>query len=230
MDVVSGLVDFFQGGGLFMLPIAIVFALGMAVAIERWTYLQSAERSNRQLWNRVSPHLEAGNLRAAMTETERSSAAIAEILAYGLTRVASANTRDDVEKAMEESLMDATPRLEKRTHYLSTFAYLCTLLGLLGTVMGLIGAFAAVATADAAEKASLLSASISEAMNCTAFGLMTAIPLVLLHAVLQTKATDLIDSLEMASVKFLNTLTEQGAGQKKDSLMTTGHFKAPVHS
>jgi len=110
---------------------------------------------------------------------------------------------------MEESLMDIMPRLEKRTHYIATFANIATLLGLLGTVIGLINAFAAVATVNPDEKANLLSASISVAMNCTAFGLITAVPLLLIHAVLQTKTTELIDSLEMASVKFLNAVTER---------------------
>ena len=104
--------------------------------------------------------------------------------------------------------MEVVPRLEKRTHYLATFANIATLLGLLGTIIGLIRAFTAVSAANPAEKADLLSASISVAMNTTAFGLMVAIPLLLLHALLQTKTTELVDSLEMASVKFLNTLTE----------------------
>lgn len=104
--------------------------------------------------------------------------------------------------------MEVMPRLEKRTHYIGTFANIATLLGLLGTIMGLIAAFSAVATANSAEKATLLSASISVAMNCTAFGLIVAITLVLVHAFLQTKTTELVDSLEMASVKFLNLVTE----------------------
>ena len=73
-------------------------------------------------------------------------------------------------------MTEIMPQLEKRTHYLATLANLATLLGLLGTVSGLIHAFSAVATVNPAEKANLLSASISEAMNCTAFGLMTAVP------------------------------------------------------
>jgi len=101
------------------------------------------------------------------------------------------------------------PNLEKRTPYLATFANIATLLGLLGTIIGLIQAFTAVAAADPAEKANMLSASISVAMNTTAFGLMVAIPLLLIYTVLQTKTTQLVDSLEMASVKFLNILTEQ---------------------
>jgi biopolymer transport protein ExbB len=110
-------------------------------------------------------------------------------------------------------MMEIIPQLEKRTHYLATFANLATLLGLLGTVSGLIHAFSAVATVNPAEKANLLSASISEAMNCTAFGLMTAVPILFVHAVLQTKTTDLIDSLETASVKFLNALSNRARTQ-----------------
>ena len=108
--------------------------------------------------------------RAALTG--KSKAAIASILTYGLYRVKSARRRDDIEKAMEESLMEVLPRLEKRTHYLATLANIATLLGLLGTIIGLISAFTAVSNANPADKADLLSASISVAMNTTAFGLM----------------------------------------------------------
>jgi biopolymer transport protein ExbB/TolQ len=111
---------------------------------------------------------------------------------------------------MEESLMEVMPRLEKRTHYLATFANIATLLGLLGTIIGLITAFTAVSAANPAEKANMLSSSISVAMNTTALGLIVAIPLLLVHSVLQAKTTAIVDSLEMASVKFLNAITERG--------------------
>jgi biopolymer transport protein ExbB/TolQ len=203
------IVRFFQGGGDFMYPIALVFVFGLAIAIERYIYLTQVAARNRSLWNQIVPLLAQGNFRQVAAATSKSDAAIAHILNYGLARIQSARRRDDIEKAMEESLMEIVPKLEKRTHYLATFANLATLLGLLGTVMGLIRAFAAVATVNPAEKANLLSASISVAMNCTAFGLMTAVPLLFIHAYLQTKTTGLIDSLEMASVKFLNAITER---------------------
>ena len=203
------IVRFFQGGGDFMYPIALVFVFGLAIAIERYIYLTQVAARNRALWNQIVPLLAQGNFRQVAAATSKSDAAIAQILNYGLARIQSARRRDDIEKAMEESLMEVVPKLEKRTHYLATFANLATLLGLLGTVMGLIRAFAAVATVNPAEKANLLSASISVAMNCTAFGLMTAVPLLFIHAYLQTKTTGLIDSLEMASVKFLNAITER---------------------
>jgi biopolymer transport protein ExbB/TolQ len=192
-----------------MYPIAVVLVIGVVIAIERYIVLTHTALKNRALWNDLSPLLAKGDFQKAVQMTSKSDSAIGQILSYGLARIATARRRDDIEKAMEESLMDVVPRLEKRTHYLATFANLATLLGLLGTVIGLINAFAAVATVNPADKANLLSASISVAMNCTAFGLMTAVPLLVIHAVLQTKTTELIDSLEMASVKFLNAVTER---------------------
>jgi biopolymer transport protein ExbB len=211
MNLFSIIVRFFQGGGFMMYPIAMVLIVGVCIALERYIVLTHTAIQNRGLWNEIAPLLTQGNFKSAVNITSKSGAAVGQILSYGLARISTARSRDDIEKAMEESLMDVVPRLEKRTHYLATFANLATLLGLLGTVIGLINAFAAVATVNPADKANLLSASISVAMNCTAFGLMTAVPLLVIHAVLQTKTTELVDSLEMASVKFLNAVTERTA-------------------
>jgi biopolymer transport protein ExbB len=210
MSAYNAIVQFFQSGGVFMYPIMVVLALGLAIALERWLYLTYAKRSNQRLWKKLVPMLQSGNFRQAMSVVESSKTAISKILSYGLTRVGSSRRRDDIEMAMEEGLMEAIPRLEKRTHYLATFANIATLLGLLGTIIGLINAFTAVANANPAEKADMLSASISVAMNTTAFGLMVGIPLLLIHAVLQTKTTEVVDSLEMASVKLLNLIGEKG--------------------
>jgi biopolymer transport protein ExbB len=212
MDIYSSLVNFFQAGGLFMYPIVAVLALGVAIAVERYIYLTAARATNQRIWKQVMPLLMDGKYGQAAALTEKSKTALSRILRYGLDRAGANVRRDDVEVAMEEGLMETVPRLEKRTHYLATFANIATLLGLLGTIMGLIQAFTAVANANPAEKADMLSASISVAMNTTAFGLMAAIPLLLIYTVLQTKTTELVDSLEMASVKFLNILTEQRHG------------------
>ncbi len=208
MEIYSSIVSFFQDGGLFMYPIVVVFALGAAIAVERWVYLTRATVSSKSLWKQVTPYIKAGKFKEAVGVTSKSKAVIATVLDYGLKRSATAQRRDDIEKAMEESLMEVMPRLEKRTHYLATFANIATLLGLLGTIIGLIRAFTAVSGANPADKADLLSASISVAMNTTAFGLMVAIPLLFVHTLLQTKTTELVDSLEMASVKFLNSVVE----------------------
>ena len=127
----------------------------------------------------------------------------------GLSLQGGVRRREDIEIAMEESMMEIVPRLEKRTPYVALSSSIATLLGLLGTIMGLIQAFTAVANANPAEKADLLSASISVAMNTTAFGLMVAIPLLITHAILTSKTGDIVDSLEMATVKALNVFSKR---------------------
>jgi biopolymer transport protein ExbB/TolQ len=209
MNFYSSVVSFFQDGGVFMVPIVVVLALGLAIAAERWVFLSRTSFGNRSLWTKITPYIQAGKFGEAVNVTSKSKTAIATILTYGLHRTKNAARRDDIEKAMEESLMEVMPRLEKRTHYLATFANVATLLGLLGTIIGLINAFTAVAAANPAEKADMLSASISVAMNTTAFGLMVAIPLLLVHTLLQSKTTEIVDSLEMVAVKFLNAVDER---------------------
>ena len=208
MSVFYGIIEFLQTGGVFMAPIAIVLAIGIAIAIERWLKLTAAKRRNKKLWEELQPYMEKGDFGQARSLAESSDTEVGTLLSLGLSRQASARRRDDIEIAMEEGIMEIIPQLEKRTHYLGLFSNIATLLGLLGTIMGLIAAFTAVANADPAQKADMLSASISVAMNTTAFGLMVGIPLLLLHAFLSTKTGQIVDSLEMASVKTLNLITE----------------------
>jgi len=213
MDILYGIVQFIQNGGWFMYPILIVFAFGVAIAIERYMAITRAKNQNIEVWEQVQPMLEHGRFEEAQAYTEESDTPIGKILNLGLGRQASVRRRDDIEIAMEEGMMEVLPTLEKRTHYLALFANISTLLGLLGTIMGLIAAFKAVAGANPADKADLLSASIAVAMNTTAFGLIAGIPLLILHAVIVTKTTEIVDNLEMAQVKTLNLFGEVG---KKD--------------
>ena len=209
MDGFTTLVRFFDEGGVFMYFILLVLALGIAIAVERYIYLAAAKSGSRKTWDSLVPLLQAGNFGQASQLASDSKSIIANMLSYGLAHIKSREQhREEIETAMEEGLMEVIPRLEQRTHYLATLANIATLLGLLGTIMGLIQAFTAVANADPSQKADLLSSSISVAMNTTAFGLMTAIPLLLIHSLLTTKTTEVVDSLEMAAVKFLNIITK----------------------
>ena len=201
------IVAFFQKGGLFMYPILLVFAIGMAIAFERWVQLTRIRSANQKAWDQLNPVLVKGEFDKARKMVNKDKSNMAQMLGMGLARQGAVRRRDDIEIAMEESMMEIIPQLEKRMPYIALFSNIATLLGLLGTIMGLIQAFTAVANANPAEKADLLSASISVAMNTTAFGLMSAIPLLLLHAKLTSTAGHIIDSLEMASVKTLNTIS-----------------------
>jgi biopolymer transport protein ExbB len=201
------IVSFFQKGGLFMYPILLVFALGVAIAFERWVQLSRIQSANRKMWNLLHPVLVKGEFDKAREMVNKDKSTISQMLGMGLARQGAVRRREDIEIAMEESMMEIIPQLEKRTPYVALLSNIATLLGLLGTIMGLIEAFTAVANANPAEKADLLSASISVAMNTTAFGLMSAIPLLLFHAKLTSTTGHIVDSLEMASVKALNTIS-----------------------
>lgn len=208
MGIFETIMQFFQTGGTFMYPILIVFAFGAAICIERYLKLSGIGKVNKEVWDTVHPLLDEGNFDGARESIAENESTVANLLNMGLARQGSVRRRDDIEIAMEESMMEVIPTLEKRTPYIALFANICTLLGLLGTIMGLIEAFTAVANADPAEKADMLSASISVAMNTTAFGLMAAIPLLITHAMLSSKTSEIIDSLEMASVKTLNIISD----------------------
>jgi biopolymer transport protein ExbB len=207
MDLIYSFVGFFVTGGPFMYPILIVFAVGAAIVVERYVTLTRVTAKNQSAWNEVQPALLEGDFERARQLTGEDDSTISRLLNMGLAQQGGVRRREDIEIAMEEGMMEIIPQLEKRTPYVALASSIATLLGLLGTIMGLIQAFTAVANANPAEKADLLSASISVAMNTTAFGLMVAIPLLITHTVLTAKTGQIVDSLEMASVKALNVIS-----------------------
>ena len=209
MDFFYSIAGFFSSGGLFMFPILLVFAVGLGIAIERYVTLSMVTNKNQQVWEKVQPMLTNGEFDEARKLTGEDESTISQVLNMGLSLQGAVRRREDIEIAMEESMMEIVPRLEKRTPYVALASSIATLLGLLGTIMGLIQAFTAVANANPAEKADLLSASISVAMNTTAFGLRVAIPLLIGHAILTSKTGDVGDSLEMATVKALNVVSRR---------------------
>lgn len=207
MDTVNAVLTFFVAGGPFMYPILLVLAVGAAIAIERYITLTRVRRRNDSLWSKLQPAIASGDFEKAREMTSKDDSTVSRLLGMGLARQGAVRRREDIEIAMEEVMMEIIPQLEKRTSYIALGANIATLLGLLGTIIGLIQGFQAVASANPAEKADLLSASISVAMNTTAFGLIVGIPLLVMHSVVTAKTSEIVDSLEMASVKALNIIT-----------------------
>ncbi len=213
MDFFYSIVGFFSTGGAFMYPILLVFAVGLAIAIERFVTLNNVTSKNQSAWRDIQPLLSEGDFDKAREASEKNESPIGRLLSMGLALQGAVRRREDVEIVMEEGMMEIVPQLEKRTPYVALASSIATLLGLLGTIMGLIQAFTAVANANPAEKADLLSASISVAMNTTAFGLMAAIPLLIIHALLATKTNEIVDGMEMASVKVLTAISTRARRQ-----------------
>jgi biopolymer transport protein ExbB len=204
MNIFEFAIKFFQDSGLAIYPSILIAAIGLAIATERFVFLAKARSQNRALWDKIQPHLQNGKLKEVQQMAANSDAAVGKIVSNGLSRMQSPGRREDIDAAMEEGMMEIVPRLEKRTHYIATFASVITLVGLLGTIIGLIKGFTAVAAVNPAEKAEMLSASISIAMNNTAFALAIAIPFLLIHSYLQARTSEIVDGLEAAKISFLN--------------------------
>jgi biopolymer transport protein ExbB/TolQ len=211
MSALDIVVKFIQDSGMFIYISMLIMAIGLSIAIERFVVLSRTRSENRKLWDQMVPMLQSGRYKDVQQMAAGSDSAIGKIVHNGLSRMQSARRREDIDAAMEEGMMEIVPRLEKRTHYIATFANVITLVGLLGTIIGLIKGFTAVAAVDPASKAELLSASISIAMNNTEFALMVAIPFLLIHAFLQARTSEIVDGLEAAKISFLNTVQRLAA-------------------
>ncbi|MGD2011935.1 MAG: MotA/TolQ/ExbB proton channel family protein, partial [Desulfobacterales bacterium] len=134
------IVAFFQKGGMFMYPILLVFSVGIAIAVERWFQLSRVRSANHKMWNVLYPVLVKGEFEKAREIVNKDKSSVAQMLGMGLARQGAVKRREDIEIAMEESMMEIIPQLEKRTPYVALLSNIATLLGLLGTIMGLIQA------------------------------------------------------------------------------------------
>lgn len=184
----------FKNGGLFMYVILATLIFAIAIIVERFIYIAVKNRIDAPKFvSRVVDLIKNGSVAKAIELCRMSRAALPVITEAGLR--AYGKSPKDIQSAFEIAAMSELPKLEKRTHYLSMIANVATLLGLLGTIIGLIQSFQAVAGADSSQKAALLSAGISVAMNTTAFGLIVAIPCMVFHSYIQAKTSTIIDEI-----------------------------------
>jgi len=202
MDAIA---DAFKEGGWGMYPIAVIAVFIIAVSAERISFLYFKARINKNDFvNTMHKYLFQGNLQRAITYCSSNRAPLANIIKAGLLRID--GTEKEIQSAMDEMALQELPRIEKRTGYLAMLGNVAVLAGLLGTISGLIKSFAAVSYADAAEKAVLLAKGISEAMNCTAFGLGSAICGLVLFSLLSGATQHLIDDINESTVRMLNLI------------------------
>lgn len=193
----------FEEGGWMMWPILVTSFFVWGIAVERLIYLFFRASAPTDAFLRsLEKDILAGDLPRAVKAASLQSFPLARIVHAGLLKVR--KDASDVQAAMDEAALREIPRIEKRTPYLAMLGNVAMLLGLLGTITGMILSFGAVANADASEKASKLAKGISEAMNCTAFGLITAIPSLLLYAILQGKTQVIVDEINEGTVRMLN--------------------------
>ncbi len=205
--------SFFQDGGVFMLIIAAVWVIGLVIAIERFLRLKKLDVDGSSFMNELQRYVLSNDIQGAIRVCAGSVAALPKVLHSGLKRAT--QSMDQVQNAIDATALEVIPKVERRLHYIALIANIATLLGLLGTIFGLIQSFEAVASADPAEKAELLSAGISKAMNTTAAGLIVAISLMVVHSVLTSKAEKVVNSIDEFSVKLLDLI---GTKKEKDQV------------
>ena len=192
----------FVEGGWGMYPILVWQIIAIGIIIERAIYLYRSSSNKDVFLATMQKCILAGDVARAIKLCSAANAPLARIVKAGLMKV---NRPDaEVQAAMDEAALRELPKIESRTGYLALLANLAMLSGLLGTVTGLIVAFGAVANADGASKATMLAKGISEAMNCTAFGLFAAILALLGFAVLNGKTQSLLDDINGATVQVMN--------------------------
>jgi len=199
------LLEHFQEGGWGMYPILLLFFMVVFFTIDRFLYISKSKVDTDKLMSLLKSQIVSGNIQGALNTCQSSPSPVTRIVAAGLRRAG--GTDHDVQQGMDEEALRELPKIEKRTGYLAMLGNLATLAGLLGTITGLIKSFAGVAGVDPSMKATMLSKGISEAMNCTAFGLGTGILGLAAYAVLNGQTQAILDAINQGTVEALNLAT-----------------------
>lgn len=201
--------QFMQEGGVFMYFILGIWLFGVAIALERIAKLYRYDINGESLLNEIKKNILENNLAAAIGLCSNSKAPLPSVLKNALKRAN--QSREQIQDAVDASVLEVVPKVERRLNYLALVANISTLIGLLGTIYGLIDSFAAVAGADPAEKAKLLAMGISKAMNTTAFGLISAITIMVIHTILTSKSDKILGDVDEFSMKLIDLI-----GTKKE--------------
>lgn len=202
----STLAKHYHEGGFMMHPILVSLIVALALVFDRIIILYFRAAIDKEAFVRgLKKHIFAGDLDKAISFcASQKKTPLVSVVKAGLINVPKGEA--EVQAAMDEATLRETPKMEARTGYLAMIGNVATLLGLLGTIVGLISAFGAVANANPADKAAILASSISEAMNCTAFGLLTAIPALVAFSVLQGRTQHMIEDVNETTVSVLNLI------------------------
>lgn len=203
----SEVAKFFREGGFAMWPILLFLAAGLAIFVERFIFLFfKANIRPEDFMARIADLIRKGSIEGAIAAAAEEDAPLARIIEAALRNYR--GTERDIQNAVDEMALAELPRVSARTGYLAMLANVSTMVGLLGTIFGLIQAFAAVSAADPEAKGRILASGIAMAMNTTAFGLIVAIPQLIVHSFLTSKADGIVDDIDRYSVMVINMLAQ----------------------
>ncbi len=201
----DGMISFYRDGGGWMHAILLTMVFSIAIVIERFIFINFKNRIDTTAFvNKILELLQKGSVASAVELCNVSKAALPRITKAGLEEAG--KSPEDIQQAMELAAMNEIPKIEKRMNYLSLLANIATLLGLLGTIFGLIDSFKAVTAAEASQKAALLAQGIAVAMNTTAFGLVVAIPTLVVYSMLNERSSAIINEINENTARIYQRL------------------------
>jgi biopolymer transport protein ExbB/TolQ len=207
MNPLSTFSHFFQNGGPFMYVILGTGIAVLALTAERfWVIGRAASFNSGKLTRDLMRLLAKGEYAAAAELCRKVKGPVGMVAHSILSR--STSDEDKLQNAADGAATIVLPRLSRRLPYLSMLANSATLLGLLGTIFGLTTAFSAVGAADPAQRSAFLAAGISQALNTTAFGLIVAVPTLLIHGFLVSKVEAIVEEVDETSVRLIQALSK----------------------
>ncbi len=194
----------FCQGGIVMFFILAIAILVVFLIVNRIMALQRLTVEKSNITENLFTMILRGDIRQAIAFCDSRPTPLTNTLKAGLVQVMNRRPDEEIQVAMDASVLRETPRLEGWVSFLAVFGNIGVLVGLMGTIVGLIRSFGAVAEADNATKAQLLSQGISEALNCTAFGLLVAICAVIAYGFFQIRISRAINDMQESSMTLMN--------------------------
>jgi biopolymer transport protein ExbB len=200
---------FFIDGGFWMWPILGTQIVSIAIIIERAIALYNNRKpTQKDLAKNFEMEIKRGNLEQALAmTTNMADQPIAAVARAGIQASLDMGGREEIQARMDEVLLHENGKLDTRTGYLAMIGNVATLLGLLGTIVGLIESFTGLGNASQVEKSEILARGISVAMNTTAYGLIVAIPAIVMYSLLQSRANELSEDMNQGALRIFNWLS-----------------------
>jgi biopolymer transport protein ExbB len=209
----EGFIEHIRQGGFWIYPILILASFSFLAALSKWLQLMSIRQFRPLLVQDIIDALKQGNSDAAILSNQAIMHPASDIISRGIELYSDNSdiSRDTLEESLYEKFLESLPSLNKGLQIIAIASATAPLLGLLGTVTGMIETFRLINIFGTGDAKSLAS-GISEALVTTEFGLIVAIPSLILHALLSRKVKGIKSTMEMTSLAFLNGLGKAPQG------------------
>jgi biopolymer transport protein ExbB len=212
MNLFLTIATFYKEGGPFMHAVLAIMVTVIAIAVERLIVIQKANRiDTRRFTDELVRFAAHGDLMGARRAAMGSDTPVARVAQAMLQSAGSDET--SLQSAADDAATLAMPDLTRRLAFMGVLANSATLIGLLGTITGLITAISGVGVADAAQRSAHLSAGISEALHTTAFGLIIAIPTLMLQGWLGSRVENVAESIDHLAIRLGKAIAQPAASQ-----------------